>query len=91
MHGGSRILKRVPVCDLSVCRVLARGVWGQCPPPLPPRKNLDFWPSEIVSGVFLGINCKSWMTGYLRKAQENKCFHTDCISLSLAAEGGLHE
>ena len=33
--------------------------------------------------------CKA--AGYPRKAQENKRSHTDCISLSLAAEEGLHE
>ena len=46
----------VPVCDLSVPRVLAREVWGHAPPPSPPpppRTILDFWPSEIVSGVKL--------------------------------------
>ena len=51
MHsGGSRILKRgVPVCDLSAPRALAREVWGHASP----RKILDFWPSETVSGVKL--------------------------------------
>ena len=32
---------------------------------LPPKENFEFWPSEIVSGVILGWNCKSWMMDLL--------------------------
>ena len=43
----------VPVCDLSARRAPARGAGGHAPP------QEDFWPSEIVSGVFLGEIAKA--------------------------------
>ena len=49
--GGFKILKRgVPVCELCVRRASGKGGSGGMPPP---RKIFDFWPSEIISGVFL--------------------------------------